>query len=49
MTADASTPLRQIRASLTESTLVVYQAYPPEIAEPGLAAGRFVARSSASG
>jgi Domain of unknown function (DUF4291) len=43
MTADASTPLRQIRASLTESTLVVYQAYPPEIAEPGLAAGRFVA------
>jgi hypothetical protein len=37
------TPLRQIRASATDTTIVVYQAYPPEIAEPALAAGRFVA------
>jgi hypothetical protein len=36
------TPFREIRASATDTTLVVYQAYPPEIAEPALAAGRFV-------
>jgi Domain of unknown function (DUF4291) len=42
MTSRSSTPLRQIRASFTDTTVVVYQAYPPAIAEPALAAGRFV-------
>ncbi|MEV6523664.1 DUF4291 domain-containing protein [Longispora sp. NPDC051575] len=36
-------PARQIRARHTPDTITVYQAYPPEIAEPALAAGRFVA------
>ena len=27
---------------MTDTTVVVYQAYPPEIAEPAVAAGRFV-------
>lgn len=31
-----------IRAAYTDSTVRVYQAYPPEIAKPALAAGRFV-------
>jgi Domain of unknown function (DUF4291) len=35
-------PYRQVRAVFDESTIVVYQAYPPEIAEPALAAGTFV-------
>ncbi|MFI7679970.1 DUF4291 domain-containing protein [Actinophytocola sp. NPDC049390] len=34
--------MRQIRASYTPDTITVYQAYPPEIARPSLAAGRFV-------
>lgn len=33
---------RRIRADFDERTLVVYQAYSPEIAEPALAAGTFV-------
>jgi hypothetical protein len=41
--APASTPYRQIRALYDESTIAVYQAYSPEIAEPALAAGTFVA------
>ncbi|MEV6492553.1 DUF4291 domain-containing protein, partial [Actinoplanes sp. NPDC051633] len=36
-------PPRQIRAVHTPSSLVVYQAYPPAIAEAAVAAGRFVA------
>ncbi|UAK30145.1 DUF4291 domain-containing protein [Nocardia asteroides] len=36
-------PLRRIRAVYDEHTIVVYQAYAPEIAEPALAAGTFVA------
>jgi Domain of unknown function (DUF4291) len=35
-------PYRQARAVFEESTIVVYQAYSPEIAEPSLAAGTFV-------
>lgn len=35
-------PFRQIRATFTDRTIVVYQAYPPEIALPALRAGRFV-------
>jgi hypothetical protein len=35
-------PRHQIRAAFTADTLTVYQAYPPEIAEAALAAGRFV-------
>jgi hypothetical protein len=31
-----------VRARFTERTVTVYQAYPPEIAEPALAAGTFV-------
>lgn len=34
---------REIRASFTDTTITVYQAYSPVIAEPALAAGRFVA------
>jgi uncharacterized protein DUF4291 len=37
-----STPYRQIRAAYTDTTITVYQAYPPEIAGPAVAAGRFV-------
>jgi hypothetical protein len=36
-------PLRQVRGVYTTSTITVYQAYPAQIAEPALAAGRFVA------
>ncbi|MEZ0065305.1 hypothetical protein ABIA32_001301 [Streptacidiphilus sp. MAP12-20] len=39
----APTPLRQIRADHDAQGLTVYQAYPLEIADPALAAGRFVA------
>jgi hypothetical protein len=35
-------PLRQIRAVFDVETVRVYQAFSPEIAEPALAAGRFV-------
>lgn len=34
--------MRQIRAKHTAETITVYQAYPPGIARPALAAGRFV-------
>jgi len=34
-------PYRQVRAVYDENTIAVYQAYPPEIAEPALAAGTF--------
>jgi hypothetical protein len=34
--------MRQIRAVFTTDTITVYQAYPAEIAEPALLAGRFV-------
>ncbi|MBF6463915.1 DUF4291 domain-containing protein [Nocardia beijingensis] len=36
-------PPRRIRAVYDEHTILVYQAYSPEIAEPALAAGTFVA------
>ncbi|MEU4781971.1 DUF4291 domain-containing protein [Micromonospora sp. NPDC023633] len=35
-------PVHQVRARHTADTVTVYQAYPPEIARPALAAGRFV-------
>ncbi|ATO13526.1 hypothetical protein CO540_06480 [Micromonospora sp. WMMA2032] len=35
-------PRHQIRAAFTADTVTVYQAYPPEIADAALAAGRFV-------
>lgn len=35
--------MRQVRASFTDGTVTVYQAYGPQIARPALAAGRFVA------
>ncbi|GAA1555940.1 DUF4291 domain-containing protein [Kribbella lupini] len=35
-------PKRQVRADFDETSLTVYQAYAPEIADPALAAGRFV-------
>jgi hypothetical protein len=38
-----SVPARQIRARHTADTITVYQAYPPEVALPAVAAGRFVA------
>jgi Domain of unknown function (DUF4291) len=38
----AGVPARQVRAVFDEHTIVVYQAYPPAIAEAALAAGRFV-------
>ena len=37
-----SVPQRQIRATYTADTVTVYQAYRAEIAEPAVAAGRFV-------
>ncbi|RGC69151.1 hypothetical protein C5N14_09910 [Micromonospora sp. MW-13] len=40
--AVVTVPPRQIRARYTAGTLTVYQAYPPEIAGPAVAAGRFV-------
>ncbi|WP_433633083.1 DUF4291 family protein [Nocardia sp. CA-120079] len=39
---DVSAPTRQIRASYDDSTVAVYQAYSPQIAEPAVAAGTFV-------
>ncbi|MBE1486636.1 DUF4291 domain-containing protein [Plantactinospora soyae] len=38
-----SVPQRQVRASYTDETITVYQAYPPSIARPALANDRFVA------
>ncbi|MFC4017591.1 DUF4291 domain-containing protein [Micromonospora sp. GCM10011542] len=38
-----SVPARQIRARHSADTITVYQAYPPQIALPAVAAGRFVA------
>ncbi|HTW97729.1 MAG TPA: DUF4291 domain-containing protein [Acidimicrobiales bacterium] len=35
-------PARQVRAAFDARTIVVYQAYSPAIAEPAIAAGRFV-------
>lgn len=35
-------PARQIRAQFTDRTITVYQAYSPAIAEPAVAAGKFV-------
>jgi hypothetical protein len=35
-------PQRQVRAVFDETTLIVYQAYSPQIADAALAAGRFV-------
>jgi hypothetical protein len=37
-----SVPPRQIRASYSEESITVYQAYAPDIADPAVAAGRFV-------
>ncbi|MEV1288322.1 DUF4291 domain-containing protein [Micromonospora sp. NPDC049679] len=37
-----SVPARQIRARYSADTVTVYQAYPPEVALPAVAAGRFV-------
>ncbi|MET8333292.1 DUF4291 domain-containing protein [Streptosporangium canum] len=36
-------PYRQIRAAYTEKSITVYQAYDPAVAEPAVAAQRFVA------
>ncbi|WP_433430029.1 DUF4291 domain-containing protein [Nonomuraea sp. CA-141351] len=36
-------PYRQIRAAYTEESITVYQAYDPAVAEPAVAAQRFVA------
>ncbi|MET8306640.1 DUF4291 domain-containing protein [Micromonospora sp. NPDC005173] len=38
-----SVPARQIRARYSADTVTVYQAYPPQVALPAVAAGRFVA------
>jgi hypothetical protein len=35
-------PAREVRARYSADTITVYQAYPPEIALPALASGRFV-------
>jgi hypothetical protein len=35
-------PAREVRARYSAESITVYQAYPPEIAEPAVAAGRFV-------
>jgi uncharacterized protein DUF4291 len=42
LTGGSQTPYRQIRASFTATTVTVYQAYSPAIADPAVAAGRFV-------
>jgi hypothetical protein len=38
---DVTVPDRQIRARFSPGTFTVYQAYPPEIADAALSAGRF--------
>jgi hypothetical protein len=40
---ETATPARQVRADFDDETIVVYQAYPPAIADAALAAGTFVA------
>jgi hypothetical protein len=40
---NAAIPAREVRAVHDDDTLVVYQAYAPQIAEPAIAAGTFVA------
>lgn len=42
MTTDPAVGFRQVRATYTDTTITVYQAYPPVIAEPAIVAGRFV-------
>lgn len=42
LVAPALPAFRQVRAQYTATTLTVYQAYSPAIAEPAVAAGRFV-------
>lgn len=42
MNSSSSPPYRQVRAAFTDHTIRVYQAYSAEIANPALAAGRFV-------
>jgi hypothetical protein len=42
MAADPAVPHRQIRAAHTATTITVYQAYSAAIADPAVAAGRFV-------
>jgi hypothetical protein len=42
MTASGTAPERQVRALFTASTVTIYQAYSPEIADPALAAGTLV-------
>src|ERR1700733_12839841 len=43
MTAAGTVPQRQVRAQFDENSIIVYQAYPPEIAKPAVSAGIFVA------
>ena len=43
MDAAVTPPARQVRAAFDGETVIVYQAYSREIAEPALAAGKFVA------
>ncbi|SCL54283.1 protein of unknown function [Micromonospora yangpuensis] len=38
-----SVPVRQVRARYSADSITVYQAYPPQIAVPAVATGRFVA------
>lgn len=45
----AGEPFRQVRATFSGGSVAVYQAYSPAIAEPALAAGRFVPPSSGTG
>jgi hypothetical protein len=40
-------PFRQVRAVYSEQTIIVYQAYPPEIAEPAVSARAFRAAGPA--
>ncbi len=42
ITTGERAPARQVRAVFDANTVVVYQAYSPAIAEPAIAAGRFV-------
>jgi Domain of unknown function (DUF4291) len=41
-TQDGQVGFRQVRAAFDDESLVVYQAYPPQIADRALMAGRFV-------
>ena len=42
LTVTLHTPLREVRADFDDDTIVVYQAYPPVIAESAVTAQRFV-------